>query len=368
MKVIHILIELKFSGAEIMYVDAAPIFKKKGCELTVMATANELGEYAPYFERAGYQIIHQPMPPLKNYFNRIKFYRTVIKLLKNENFDVVHIHSPNAMWGMALCAWLVNVKSVFTFHNVFPTRFFTYPYHCLLRWSAKNIFNCRFQTISDSVYDHELKLYYNKTKKIYNWYGESRFFPGLESEKEKVRKELGISNEDLVLISIGGCSSVKRHSDIINALPSVLKEIPNCLYLHLGKGDTECDEIELVKELGLERNIRFCDNQTDVRKYLIASDIYLMTSIFEGISLTTIEAMACGIPAILYDVPGLRDFNKDAVNSILIEEDYHLLAEKIIGLRTSPIEANEMAIRAKKFVNIQFSMENNADQIFELYT
>jgi glycosyltransferase involved in cell wall biosynthesis len=368
MKVIHILIELKFSGAEIMYVDAAPIFQKKGCELTVMATANELGEYAPYFERAGYQIIHQPMPALKNYFNRIKFYRTVIRLLKNEKFDVVHIHSPNAMWGMALCAWLTNAKSVFTFHNVFPTRFFTYPYHCLLRWSAKTIFKCRFQTISDSVYDHELKLYYNKTNKIYNWFGSNRYYPAIEGEKEKIRRELGISNQTLVLISVGGCSSVKRHSDIIKALPLVLKEIPDCLYLHLGKGDTESEEIRLVKALGLESNIRFCDNQTDVRKYLIASDIYLMTSRFEGISLTTIEAMACEIPAILYDVPGLRDFNKQEENSILIAEDFHLLAQKIISLSTNPTEANVMVNRAKHFVNVQFSMENNSAQIFELYT
>jgi glycosyltransferase involved in cell wall biosynthesis len=367
MKVIHILIELKFSGAEIMYVDAASIFQNMGCELTVMATAKELGEYAPYFERAGYQIIHQPIPPLKKYLDRIKFYRTIIKLLKKEQFDVVHIHSPNAMWGMALCAWLANAKSVFTFHNVFPTRFFTYPYHCLLRWSAKTIFKCKFHTISDSVYDHELKLYYNNTNKIYNWYRASRFFPAIEGEKEKARNELGISSETLVVISIGGCSSVKRHSDIINALPIVLQAVPDCMYLHLGKGGTELDEIQLVKKLGLDTNVRFCDNQADVRKYLIASDIYLMTSRFEGISLTSIEAMACEIPTILYDVPGLRDFNKEEENCILIAEDYHLLAEKIISLKTVSVEATEMVIRAKSFVNSQFSMESNSAKIFELY-
>lgn len=49
MKVIHFLYELKFSGAEIMYVDAAPIFQKFGCELTVVNTAPQLGEYASSF-------------------------------------------------------------------------------------------------------------------------------------------------------------------------------------------------------------------------------------------------------------------------------------------------------------------------------
>lgn len=367
MKVIHILHSLKFSGAEIMYVDAAPIFQKKGCELTVMATAIELGEYAPHFERAGYRVIHKPIPPLENYINRIKFYLSIIKLLNKEKFDVVHIHSSKAMWGFALCAWLANSKSVYTFHNVFPSRILTYPYHVLLRWTAKHIFRCQFQTISDSVYDHELKFYHNKTKKIYNWYGMNRYYPAIAGEKELVRKELGISNKTFVLISVGGCSSVKRHSDIMKALPLIQQKIPDYLYLHLGKGETESEEIQLVEDLGLENKVRFCDNQTDVRKYLIASDVYLMTSRFEGISLTTIEAMACQIPCVLYDVPGLRDFNKQGKNSILIKEDYKLLAENVNYLAENQNLASLLTSNAKSFVDKNFNMNINARAIFELY-
>jgi glycosyltransferase involved in cell wall biosynthesis len=367
MKVIHILHSLKFSGAEIMYVDAAPIFQKKGCELTVMATATELGEYAPYFERGGYQVIHQPMPPLKNYIERIKFYDVTIKLLKREKFDVVHIHSSEAMWGLALCAWLTNVKSVYTFHSVFPTRILTYSYHVLKRWTAKQIFRCQFQTISDSVYEHELNLYHNKTTKVYNWYGADRYFQATAGEKEIARKELGISNETFVLISVGGCSPGKRHSDIIKALPLILQKIPDCLYLHLGKGNIEIEEMQLATDLKVIKQVRFCGNQTDVRKYLIASDVYLMPSRYEGIPITTIEAMACKIPAILYDVPGLRDFNKEGENSILIPEDYHLLAEKIIYLKENPQIGICLTNSAKSFVDKKFNMYSNVEQIFALY-
>jgi glycosyltransferase involved in cell wall biosynthesis len=367
MKVLHILHELKYSGAEIMYVDAAPVFQNKGCELAVMATADQLGEYAPFFERAGYQIMHHPFPSLKNYSNRIKFYFATIKLLKHEKIDVVHIHSLQTMWGFALCAWFVNVKSVYTFHNVFPTRSITYLYHFLLRWSAKNIFKCHFQTISDSVYEHELKLFHNNTTKVYNWYGKQRYFPALVGEKESVRKELDIANTTLVLISIGGCSDIKRHSDIIKAMSIIQEEIPDCLYLHLGKGETESDEIQMSHDLGLDNNIRFCNNQTDVRRYLIASDVYLMTSRFEGISLTTIEAMACTIPTILYDVPGLRDFNTQGVNSILIAEDYKLLAGEVIFLHDNNQERIDIIKKAKSFVENQFNMNKNVEQILDLY-
>ena len=257
MKIIHILDELKFSGAEIMYVDAAPLFQEKGCELTVLATTPNLGEFAPHFEKAGFKIIHKPYHCIanylgrfkySNYITRIKYYQYFIRLLKEEQYDVVHIHSYGTMWGMSFCAWIAGKKSVFTYHNVFSSHFYSYAYHFLLRWFAKNIFKCRFQTISDSVYEHELNYYHNQTAKIYNWYGSSRFYPALEKEKEKVREELNIPSDSFTIISVGGCSPIKRHSEIIKALPEIIKHVPNLLYLHLGTGKSELEEIELAKE------------------------------------------------------------------------------------------------------------------------
>ena len=67
-----------------------------------------------------------------------------------------------------------------------------------------------------------------------------------------------------------------------------------------------------------------------LEKYLIASDIYLMPSMHEGIPITTIECLACGIPTILYDVPGLHDFNQEEECSILIKEDYHFIGANSI--------------------------------------
>ena len=367
MKIVHILHELKFSGAEIMYVDAAPVFQKLGCELLVVATAPQLGDFAPYFERVGYQVFHKPFPPLKKYWKRIKYYRMFVKFIKDESIDVVHIHSHGLMWGMALCAWIAKRKSVKTFHAIFPTSWYSYFYHCFLRWSSKKIFQCKFHSIGDSVHDHELNLYGNKTIKISNWYGNNRYFPANEGEKSQVRKELKISENTLVFVSIGGCDQNKRHHDIIKALPLIVAQIPDVLYLHLGKGLTEEEENQISKEIGVEKYVRFCGNQRNVRKYLIASDIYLMTSRSEGLSITTIEAMASNIPSILYNVTGLRDFNHSGENSFLIPEDYKVLAEKIIFLHNKPDEGLRIANNARKMVNEFYNMEKNVLEVYKLY-
>ena len=366
MKVIHYLHELKFSGAEIMYVDAAPIFQKLGCDLSVVNTTTHLGEYAPCFEEAGYKFFHIPYP--KNYFKRWEYYKRTIAFLKDEKYDVVHIHSSNLKWGMSYCAWKAGCKSVYTFHAVFSSHWYSFLYHVWLRWCAKKIFKCNFQSISDSVYQHEKNYYLNETTKIYNWYGSSRFYPACNSnEKFHIREILNIPQDALVIISVGGCRHLKRHDEIIKALSIIAKTDPNIIYLHLGEGNTINEEIELAKELQVYDKIRFYGNQNDVRKYLIASDIYIMTSLNEGISLTTIEAMACKIPCILYNVPGLRDFNKEKECSDLIEENYKTLAETILKLYKDKARRKFLIDNAKDFVDKNFFLETNVKKIFELY-
>ena len=236
-----------------------------------------------------------------------------------------------------------------------------------LRWSAKHIFGCRFQTISDDVYQNELETFHNRTTLVYNWYGKNRFWPAAKGEKESVRESLGISPKALVVISVGGCSHIKRHHEIIKALPLIIKSFPNTVYLHLGDGNTLSEEKKLAEALGVSSNICFEGNQTDVRKYLIASDIYVMPSKFEGIPITTIEAMACRIPAVLYNVPGLRDFNKETECSVLIAEDFHLLAKSVMELYEDKNRQKQLTDNAEIFVNGKFDMDKNVKKIYDLY-
>lgn len=367
MKIVHLLYELKFSGAEVMYVDAAPLLQENGYALTVMATAPNLGEYAPRFQQAGYRVVHKPYPRGCDIGARFRFLKWFLHFLRSGDYDVVHIHVNAFLWVMSFYTRIAGKQPVYTFHNVFPSHWYSYPYHLWRRWSAKKLFGCKFQSISDSVHEHELKYFHNKTVKIYNWYGTRRFFLPQEGERAAVRKQLEIPEDALVLISIGGCSHIKRHSDIIRALPLILDHIPSIVYLHLGEGNTEADEEKLANELQVADHVRFMGNCTEVRKFLIASDIYLMTSTHEGISITTIEAMACGIPTILYDVAGLRDFNKNGENSILIPEDYRILAHKVVELHSNPEISQRLAASAKTYVDKVFLMERNVLEIIKLY-
>ena len=193
-----------------------------------------------------------------------------------------------------------------------------------------------------------METFHNRTTLVYNWYGKNRFWPAAKGEKESVRKSLGISSKALVVISVGGCSHIKRHYEIIKALPLILKYFPNTVYLHLGEGNTLSEEKKLAEELGVSSNIRFEGNQTDVRKYLIASDIYVMTSKCEGISLTTMEALGCNIPAVLYDVKGLHTFCECAK---MIPENHDTLANAVVELFQNEEKKSELKNTGMNFVH-----------------
>lgn len=363
MKIIHFLNELKFSGAEIMYVNAAPIFRQLGCELTVVNTADHLGEYTPYFKQAGYQVIHFPIPA--SYQKRWKMRHEVIQLIKD--YDVVHIHRHDLHCFMAYCAWKAGCKSIYTAHNVFKSHWYSYVLHFMQHWIAEHLFHCLLQTISDSVNKNETEYFHAKTYLVYNWYCSNHFFPGQKGEKAALRTANNIPIDAFVLISVGGCSPIKRHTEIIKALPQIIKRHANTIYLHLGMGVSLEEEQQLAKELCVTNYVRFIGNQTDVRSFLVMSDIYVMPSRFEGISLTTIEAMATGIPCVLYDVPGLRDFNQEHVTSVLIPEDAQLLAEHVCQLYEDQERQSEIIQAAKKLVRKKYDMKTNIKKIVELY-
>ncbi len=365
MKVLHVLDKLSFSGAELMYVSAASYFQKFDCQLFVLNTSITLGEFSIYFEKAGYQVLHYPY--VKTLGGKLAFYNRLRNFLKEEGIDVVHVHRNDIEFGIACCAWTCGIKCVCTHHSIYRSNWYSIGYHRFLRWSMTKLFGCCQQSISNSVFENEKCYYHNDTILVNNWYDCEKFYPAFEAEKNIVRKELGISQNAKVLISVGSCRQLKRHKDIIDAVAIIKKKYPVICYLHVGMGDLIVDEKNYAKQKSVDSNIRFVGNQTDVRKYLIASDVYVMTSHLEGLSLSTIEAMACGVPAVLYDVPGLKDFNLEKECSIQVKETPVQLADGCLLLFQDMNRTKQLVDNALDLVHSKFDMETNVKEILALY-
>jgi len=368
MKVLHIFNEIKYSGAEIMYANAAPLFQEKGIHLLALSTGENVGDFSVRFDQADIQIVHKPLANgIFNPLFLLRYFKQIRELIKSEKIDVMHIHRSSYYSLFSFVGFIAGIRCVRTVHNVFTNRKITWLKAVIERLICRNVFGLVFHSIGESVYQNELKYYKNPSIKINNWYDAQKFYPALsDKERNNIRESLSISTESLVIISTGGCSRVKNHHDIVRAMALINKKVP-CIYIHLGTGCTESEEIELAKSLGVYKNIRFLSNKTDVRKYLIASDIYLMPSLYEGLGNAALEAMACGITSILYNVPGLKDLINHDDNGFIIDPNYKSLAETVIFCQANQETSKLKGINALNYIKLNYSMSNGVNAIVELY-
>lgn len=123
-------------------------------------------------------------------------------------------------------------------------------------------------------------------------------------DKEAVRKEIGIEKGQLLLLSIGELNHNKNHKVIIEALAKMGKEI---CYVICGEGREKRVLEKLIKKYRLGNRVQLLGYRKDIPELLKASDVFVLPSFREGLSLSLQEAMACGVPVIASDIRGNRE-------------------------------------------------------------
>lgn len=160
-----------------------------------------------------------------------------------------------------------------------------------------------------------------------------RFSPGLKDEK--LKNELN-TIDGKTIISLRNFKPIYDIETLIKAIPLILKEVPDARFLLGGNGPEENILKSLAESLGVKDSIRFLGRieNTDLPRYLNISDIYVSTSLSDaGISASTAEAMACGLPVVITDSGENRLWVKDEKDGFVIPvKSPEILAGKIVYL------------------------------------
>lgn len=363
LKVLHILNSIEFSGAEIMLKDAAPVFINKGLELHGLSTGDEQGDYADILGNSGYIIHHIPFRKSAKYFNEL------YRFFKKETFDVVHIHPERAFFWHALVAKITGVtRIVRTVHSNFAFSGYLRFKRTLQRFIANRIIGVQFVTVGHSVYETEKKVFFNRSILIPNWVNEAIFLPLQSNDEFKyTRERFGISLTDVVLISVGSCTAVKNHKDIISACAKLFKKRKNIVYLHVGDGPLLHEEKDMAERYGVSEKMLFLGQIEHVRDALIASDIFVMPSDYEGMVIAKLEAMYCGLPLVVYNNNGVRDLVEEGRNGFLVNPNSDALAEAIRKLVVNKSLRKKMGKEARKTALQNFGMEKSLDKLVNIY-
>lgn len=315
MKILHILDSIERSGAEVMLAQAAPLFLEQGVDLHALATGESVGPFAPELIKAGYTVHDMPFVPSVAFLSR--FWR----LVRRGHFDVVHVHTERAFFWYELLARLAGVGRIIrTIHNVFEFRGALWLERWGQRHLAESILGERAVAPSKSVWEAERRVYGLKRHVILNWTDPLLFAPARTvEERMRIRAGLGFDEQAVVYVSVGSCSPVKNHAAVLRAVAKIAPICPNAHYLHVGGGELEPGEQTMARDLGLSRNVTFIGQRDDMPQLLQASDVFVMPSTREGLSIACLEAMSCGLSVIATNAPGLRDLVIDGESGRLVQ-------------------------------------------------
>jgi glycosyltransferase involved in cell wall biosynthesis len=137
------------------------------------------------------------------------------------------------------------------------------------------------------------------------------------------------------LIWTGRLVEVKRMDIFLQAVKNVVDKIPDIRAVIVGEGKLTEELRRLVCDLGINRNVSFAGHQDNIENWLCKSKVFVLTSDSEGLSLSMMEAMMCGLPAVVSNVGDLADLVEDGVNGFLVpRRSPELFADRIIELLT----------------------------------
>lgn len=185
-------------------------------------------------------------------------------------------------------------------------------------------------------------------------------------KRRLTRKQLKLGDTTPVFIHVGRFDPVKNHSFLLETFRTILDNLPDSVLLLIGKGELEKDIKKQIVSLNLEKNVLLLGSQPDVSPYLSAADIFIFPSISEGLSISTIEAQASGLPCIVSS--GIPDeaLVSSHVNKLELELGSSIWARESVLY----YQQNQTLLRSRDLRDIEESGYNIADtarQLQQLY-
>ncbi|MBO5483665.1 MAG: glycosyltransferase family 4 protein [Lachnospiraceae bacterium] len=270
-------------------------------------------------------------------------YRQLKKLLQEEQFDLIHCHMPMSAVVTRLAAQAVRKKTgrkvpvMYTAHGLHfytgapLTNWFYYPVERFLaRYTDRLIlineedyarakkFPVRGKVEHTMGIGMRLEKYQDCQKKEYGIGIKTKREQQSQAEFVNLHEKYQIPSEHAVLISVGELTKRKNNITMIDAMKE-LGDLP-VSYLICGSGPKEEELKRHVKELGLEKRIKFAGYVTEVPKLLQQADCFVFPSFQEGLPVAVMEAMAVGLPVIATGIRGITDLIEHTRGGYLVED------------------------------------------------
>ena len=183
-------------------------------------------------------------------------------------------------------------------------------------------------------------------------------------DRSEVRREAGIGMDDPFLLAVGRLVHSKAHNILIAAMPVILEKFPNAKAGICGDGLLRANLEAQIQSLGLASSVKLLGQSDQVAKFLASADVFVMPSLWEGLSIALLEAMSAGLPTIATKVEGMEEVITEGENGLLVPTgNTNALAEAIIKLLADIQLRRQMGIAAKAKVLGMYTVDRMCERV-----
>ncbi len=293
----------------------------------------------------------------------------VKKLIMENNIDIVHAHGTRANSNTFWAANSLNIPFIYTIHGWSFHQDQAFLINRLRKFS-ESFLTSRADlniTVSKSNQDDGINFFNMKNSTvIYNGIDRDKFNPA--NEYKDIRTEFGIPTDKTLIGFVVRMTLQKDPFTLIKAFRKVVDSSKDIILLMVGEGDLKAQCIQMCKDLKLEDNIIFSNFRQDIPDILNAINIYCLPSLWEGLPIGLLEAMAMKKVVIATPVDGTKEIIEDGVNGFIVpHQNPDKLAEAILKVHNNKDIRNNIAENALNTIINKFDVIKMTRQVEVLY-
>ncbi|MCX2739957.1 glycosyltransferase [Pontibacter anaerobius] len=382
-KVLHLIKSLGRGGAEMLLPETLKVHDREQFDFHFAYFLPWKDQMVPAIEALGAKAVCFKANNNLQMFKRVG---EISRYVQEHKIEVIHSHLPWAGVIARLVGKKTGVPIVYTEHNKWER------YNKITYWLNKLSFGWQDAAVavSDDVQKsirknssanfRELTLpavqearVNRKTRQPYllnilNGVNTAHFVRD-EQAGLQIRQELGIPAKAPVIGTVSVFRFQKRLDVWMEIAADILKKVPDAHFIIVGDGPLKDELLAKRKALGIEERLHMPGLKTDVKPYFSAMNIYMMTSIFEGLPIALLEAMSCSCAVISTKAGGVGEVVEDGKSGLLCEVDeYNHLADIGVRLLQKPKLCAELAVGARARVQVDFSINKMAEELEALYS
>jgi L-malate glycosyltransferase len=362
-RIMHVVLSMEVGGAERLVYDMAssPRF---AAARPVICCLDQLGELGVRLQECGFLVYCKG----RRSGIDLSVISWLSEIMVRERIEVAHAHQYTPLFYTVPAAKLAGrVQVVYTEHGRF------YPDR---RSWKRSLFNPLLalgvdHLVSISAFTAQAmaefdKLPFCRIKVIHNGVNLDRLNPPFDYAAK--RSSLGVGPNCKVLGTASRLNEIKNIPMMLRVFKLVLGEFPESCLVIAGDGPEKEALLALAASLGISEQVKFVGLRFDLPEMYQLFDVFLLSSFTEGISVTLLEAMASGVPAVVTDVGGNGEVVVQGETGYLVplEEDAPM-AERVAELLRSPQQARLLGSGGKKRVDAEFQFPKMLESYIKLY-